>query len=166
MSPGASEEMLVITRAPPRPTFSAIVRSSCKTVPAVPTRRMMKFTKMSSRVTRRRSDGVGVIAPASPSGTITGWPPVGAASAGTPVRASLLGLAQRLRHVARLRVAVGPVLRERLADHGDRGQRDRAATGPSNGTGSWMCLKIVAIGVSPRNGTWPVKSSKTTMPSA
>ncbi len=53
------DDMVVMTRAPPRPTFSAIVRSSWSTVPRVPSRRSTKLTKMSSRVTRRRSDGVG-----------------------------------------------------------------------------------------------------------
>ena len=42
----------------------------------------------------------------------------------------------------------------------------RAATGPSKGTGSWMCLKSVATGVSPRKGTVPVKISYTAMPRA
>jgi hypothetical protein len=36
----------------------------------------------------------------------------------------------------------------------------------SIGGASWRCLKMVAIGVSARKGTWPVKISKMTTPSA
>ena len=40
-----------------------------------------------------------------------------------------------------------------------------AAPGPSSGGGCWTCRRIVATGVSPRKGTWPVKASKITTPS-
>ena len=49
--------MVVSTRAPPRPMFSAMVRSSCKTVPSVPTRRIIKLTKISRRPVVRLSGG-------------------------------------------------------------------------------------------------------------
>jgi hypothetical protein len=41
-----------------------------------------------------------------------------------------------------------------------------AACGPSKGGGSWRCLKMIAMGVSPWNGTRPVKISKATIPTA
>ena len=53
-----------------------------------------------------------------------------------------------------------------FARMGTRAGGSAAARGPLSGGSSWRCLKMVAIGVSPRNGTWPVNSSKITMPSA
>ena len=167
MSPGASDAMVVITRAPPRPTFSAIVRSSCSTVPSVPMRRTTKFTKMSSRVTRRLSDGVGVgIAPAAPGGTMAGRLPVGAASAGTPTSVSWWALRSASAISAALANRSARFLARALRSTGTAASGMRAATGPSKGTGSWMCLNSVATGVSPRKGTVPVKISYTAMPSA
>ena len=52
----------------------------------------------------------------------------------------------------------------RTAGTASRGRA--AAAGASKGGGSWRCLKMVAIGVCPRKGTLPVKSSKATIPSA
>ena len=159
MSPGTSEDIVVITRAPPRPTFSAIVRSSWSTVPSVPSRRSTKLTKMSRRVTRRRSAAWGWAAP-GPAGPTAGMPAVGWVSSALGGRRRQLGVAKRLGHRRRVVEASGPVLVQGAAQHRHRGQRDTAPPpARRTATGSWMCLNSVATGVSPRKGTWPVNIS-------